>query len=346
MGVTVMINTSHADCGAFTSSEPNRIRLKIMIEHHDSVPYDPARFLRDLQHAATAINAPIDSRIVQQTLDIFDDEFRRCVVQLKATCKSDTGVYYRFFYKWERDLTAVAQQHGLLPGNSCPIVDLQQQVLDNFSGATRAGLDFDTSFGLAKVWTFTGGPTPIEALLALPAIPESVHTHLDFFRRHGLRHVFFVASDVQQNSMNVYFGLEDDCRSERWIRTLAEETGETPDDEAISQMLSSLAISTGVGTTFRWDDSAMGRWCLYGLNVPYDRDGRPMNVPDLPDRLHAFRQAAPTLNDRPQYNVAWSFGNAGLYTKLEKSYCKDADYFLTQEMGGNLKHPSVTAADH
>jgi len=320
--------------------------MKPMIERHDSLSYDSARFLKDLHRAAAAIDAPIDSRIVQQTLDVFDAEFRRCVVQLKATCKPDTGVYYRFFYKWERDLTALAQQHGLLPKGSCPIVDLQQQVLANCPGATRAGLDFDTSFGLAKVWTFTGGPTPIEALLALPAIPESVHAHLDVFQRHGLRHVFFVASDVQRNSMNIYFGLEDHCRSESWIRTLAQATGDTPDDEAISQMLSSLAVSTGVGMTFRWDDSAMGRWCLYGLNVPYDPDHLPMNVPDLPDRLHAFRQAAPTLNEIPQYNVAWSFGIAGLYTKLEKSYCKDADYFLTQEMGGNLTHPSVTAADN
>ena len=317
-----------------------------MTERIDPIPYEPERFLDDLRKTAEAIQAPFEPAVTQKTLEVFDAELRRCVVQLKATCQPDAGVYYRFFYKWERDLTALAQEHGLIPRESSPIVDLQEQVLKNCPGATRAGLDLETSFGLAKVWTFTGGPTPIEQLLRLPAIPESVHQHLDFFHRHGLRHVFFVASDFQQNSMNVYFGLEDDCRSETWIRTLAEETGETPDDEAISQMLSSLAVSVGVGATFSWDAPEMGRWCLYGLNIPYDDALLTDSLPTLPERLQRFRQSAPSLNEAPQYNVAWSFGPAGLYTKLEKSYAKDADYFLTCEMGGNLTHPTASGSDH
>ena len=84
----------------------------------------------------------------------------------------------------------------------------------------------------------------------------------------------------------------------------------------------------------------MGRWSLYGLNVPCDAPSvAARNLPRLPDRLLRFRELAPTLNARPQYNVAWSFGREGYYVKLEKSYAKDADYFLTVEMGGNLNHP-------
>ncbi|MAR13547.1 MAG: hypothetical protein CL681_26685 [Blastopirellula sp.] len=312
-------------------------------ERQDATQYDPDQFLQDLRTAAAAIDAPFDETAVRTTLEVFDAEFRRCVVQMKATCQPDSGVYYRFFYKWERDLTALAQQRGLLPNEHSPINDLQQQVLEHFPGATRAGLDFDTSFGLAKVWTFTGGPTPLDALLELPAIPESVRRHRPFFDRHGLRHVFFVASDVQQDSMNVYFGLEEDCRSEAWLRQLGDETGGTPDNANVyEQMVSSLAVSAGVGTTFRWDDDAMGRWCLYGLNLPCEHPAPEVNLPPLPERLQRFQRAAPTLNALPQYNAAWSFGKAGFYTKLEKSYAKDADFFLTHEMGGNLTRPTLT----
>lgn len=313
--------------------------LSPLIERQDATPYDPARFLGDLEITARSIDANFKRATVQKTLEVFDAEFRRCVVQMKATCRAGSGVYYRFFYKWERDLTALAQQHGMLPQGSSPIVDLQRQVLESFPRATRAGLDFDTGFGLAKVWTFTGGPIPVEQLLELPAVPQSVHDHRDFFERHGLRHVFFVASDVQQNSMNVYFGLEDDCRNEAWIRRLTKETGGAPSDALqYQQMVASLAVSAGVGTTFRWDDAGMGRWCLYGLNLPYDNPVQDSSLPPLPERLNRFQKSAPTLNAAPQYNVAWSFGKAGFYTKLEKSYAKDADYFLTQEMGGNLTH--------
>jgi hypothetical protein len=320
--------------------------MHTMTERTDATPYDPERFFEDLQRAAAAIDAPFNPDVVRKSLEVFDAEFRRCVVQMKATCQPNTGVYYRFFYKWDRDLTALAQQHGMIPDESSPIVDLQRQVLSSCPNATRAGLDFDTSFGLAKVWTFTGGPTRIDDLLKLPAIPESVHRHQDFFARHGLRHVFFVASDVQRDSMNVYFGLEDDCRTDDWIRGLTEETGGTPDDSSLyERMVRSLAVSAGVGTTFRWDDDAMGRWCLYGLNLPYESSTPELELPPLPERLLRFQQGAPTLNASPQYNVAWSFGKAGFYTKLEKSYAKDADYFLTHEMGGNLTHPAASHVD-
>lgn len=314
-------------------------------ERIDPMDYDPDRFLEDLRIAAQAIDGPFDERKVRASLQVFDAELRRCVVQMKATCKGGTGVYYRFFYKWDRDLTALAQEHGMIPRGHSPIIDLQADVLANCTGATRAGLDLETGFGLAKVWTFTGGPTPIDQVLRLETMPESVRRHRAFFERHGMRHVFFVASDFQQRSMNVYFGLEEDCRNEAWLRALVNETGGAPDNpSAYSAMLASLAVSAGIGTTFHWDQHEMGRWALYALNVPCDDSAASASLPSLPERLRRFREGAPTLNVAPQYNVAWSFGRAGYYTKLEKSYARDADWFLTHEMGGNLTHPAEAIA--
>lgn len=311
-----------------------------MTERQDPIPYSPTQFFIDLKTAAEAIQAPFNPESVQEMLRVFDDEFRRCVVQLKATCRPDAGIYYRFFYKWDRDLTQLAIDHGLIARSEGPIVDLQQQVLSSCSGATRAGIDFETNFGLAKIWTFTGGPTSLNELTELPAIPQSVRDSQAFLKDAGLNHVFFVASDFQQNSMNVYFGLDESCRNEDWLRNLIHKTGGGPEDPTLYQrMLNSLAVSTGVGTTFRWDRPEMGRWCLYGLNVPFEAPNPAFELPPLPNRLKRFQQQAPSLNVSPQYNIAWSFGKAGYYTKLEKSYSKDADYFLTCEMGGNLSHP-------
>lgn len=311
-----------------------------LAERTDPLPYSPDRFLADLRTAAAAIDAPFREDVVRRTLEVFDAELRQCVVQTKATCRPNTGVYYRFFYKWARDLTALAQENGMLPLGHSPILDLQADVLANCRGATRAGLDLDTGYGLAKVWTFTGGPVPVGEVLKLETMPESVRLQRDFFERFGLRHVFFVASDFQQNSMNVYFGLEDDCRDEKWLRAFVGATGGGPSDpRAYEQMLRSLAVSAGVGTTFFWDRLEMGRWAIYALNVPCDDPRATLALPPLPPRLVKFREGTPTLNDKPQYNVAWSFGKAGFYTKLEKSYARDADYFLTVEMGGNLVNP-------
>jgi hypothetical protein len=138
--------------------------------------------------------------------------------------------------------------------------------------------------------------------------------------------------------MNVYFGWEIEARKSSWLQKFVANTGggEIPPGWT-DDILRSLAISAGVGTTFRWDSPEMGRWCVYGLDI----SGQKI---DLPPRLRAFRDHAPANNCDPQYNAAWSLGPAGSYMKMEKSYARDATYFLTAEMGGDLTHLPATLA--
>ena len=58
-----------------------------------------------------------------------------------------------------------------------------------------------------------------------------------------------------------------------------------------------------------------------------------------------FRDQAPTLNRAPQYNVAWSFGRAGFYTKLKGSPgVVDSAKFLDHAKDGPL--PSLVMLWH
>ncbi|GAA0398791.1 aromatic prenyltransferase [Streptomyces luteireticuli] len=306
-----------------------------MIESVDAVAYSSDRFFADLKSTADDMATPFDEAGVRKALDVFEDEMNRSVVQLKTTTKPGDGLYYRFFYKWENDLLDIARRNGFVGREDGPVGRLQREALDAFSGSTQAGLDFEVGRGLAKVWTFTG-VRPVEELFDLPSLPASVRAHAEFFARHGLRRVFFVASDFQSETMNVYPIIEEDCRTEEWLRELVRETGGSfagaPD---AAHMMSSLARTACLGMTFSWKHAELHRWALYSLNVP--DGGRTEILPELPQHLDDFYQKAPTLNAVPQTNVAWSFGRAGFYTKLEKSYAKDANHFLTTEMGCDLR---------
>ncbi|MFE6776476.1 aromatic prenyltransferase [Streptomyces sp. NPDC057702] len=305
-----------------------------MIEIFDDVSYEPARFYTDLQALARSRSTPFDGTLVRKSLDVFAKEIDRSVVQTKTTTKPGDGLYYRFFYKWENDLADIARRNDLLRHGTEPIDRLQREALDKFSDATQAGLDFETGRGLSKVWTFTG-VRPVEDLFALSAIPDSVPAHAEFFARHGLRRVFFVASDFHGQTMNVYPVIEPECRNEEWLRGLVNETsGPLENAPDYGRMMASLAKTGCLGMTFSWDSPDLHRWALYSLNVP--SEGRSDLLPELPRQLAEFEDRAPTLNARPQANIAWSFGRAGFYTKLEKSYAKDANYFLTTEMGCDL----------
>lgn len=310
-----------------------------MTERIDPIAYDPNRFLEDIRQAAKMLEAPFAEDATRQILEVFDPEFRNCVVQMKAVCKPDTGIYYRFFYNGPEDLTERALSAGMLGASNPDSVWLQADVLDAFPGATRAGLDFDSGYGLAKVWTFTGGPVPVEELSSLPAIPQSVRDHAAFFAEHGLKHIFFVASDYQGSTMNIYFGWDDECRNAEWIEKMIEATGGAGPGEALcAEILNTQAASGGVGMTFSWDSPQLLRWCLYSLEVPLAASTE--TLVSLPERLQRFLEV-PTLNMDPQYNVAWSFGGKEPYIKVEKSYARDATFFLTEQMGGDLSRPAV-----
>ncbi|MBC3992036.1 hypothetical protein H8N00_24755 [Streptomyces sp. AC563] len=305
-----------------------------MIEIFDDISYEPGQFYTDLQNLADKRSVPFDGAMVRKSLDVFAKEIDRSVVQTKTTTKPGDGLYYRFFYKWENDLADIARRNDLLRHGTEPIDRLQREVLDTFSNATQAGLDFEAGRGLAKVWTFTG-VRPIEDLFALSAIPESVPAHAEFFARHGLRRAFFVASDFHGETMNLYPVIEPECRNAEWLRKLVDETsGSLADTPDYGKMMGSLARTGCLGMTFSWRSPELHRWALYSLNAPTG-DGSEL-LPALPGTLAEFDDQAPTLNADPQRNVAWSFGKAGFYTKLEKSYAKDANYFLTTEMGCDL----------
>ncbi|MEP6923985.1 MAG: aromatic prenyltransferase [Pyrinomonadaceae bacterium] len=317
-----------------------------MKERIDPTPYQAERFYQHLRSAAEALGADFSESATKQALEVFDEEFSTCVVQTKAGSKPKTGLYYRFFYKGPNDLTQRAQGAGMIAEGQSPIVTLQNEILTAFPRATRAGLDFDAGFGLAKVWTFTGGPVPFEQFQRVSAIPQSVRDHAAFFAKHDLKDVFFVASDYQKQTMNVYFGWDPLCRTKEWLETMMEETDSFPlSEETCREILESQANSAGVGMTFSWQRPELLRWSLYSLDVPYDQSSdRKVRLPQLPQRLNTFRQQAPTLNESPQFNVAWSFGREGYYLKLEKSYSRDATYFLTCEMGGDLSRSAPKLA--
>ncbi len=274
-----------------------------MEETLDRDPWMPGRFLVHLREACEAAGAPFDEAAVRRTLAPFDVEFRTCTVRLAASSKPGSGVRYRFLYDGSEDLTARAREAGLIDRD----VELERQVLGAFHGAARAGLDFDAASGLAAVRTSTGGPVPIERVSALPAVPDSVRGHLAFLESRGLRDVFFVAAGLR--TMSLCFRWDPACRSRAWIRSMPG-GADAPVDAILAE---------GVGTTWSWDRPEMLAWSLHARAVPR---------PDVPARLAAFRDRAPTLNDGPRCGVAWSFAEGERSVELEKGYARNSAAIL------------------
>ena len=288
------------------------------------------RLFDDIKQTADSMELEFDELKTRKVLSAFSDEFKKCVVQFKSTDKNDDGLYYRFFYRGNKDLTSIALNHGLISKNATSALALQPEILMKLPDSTRAGLDFHTKYGFAKEWTFTGLISIEDFLSTITQLPDSVYNKIDYFKTHQLNRVLFTAVDVINETMNVYFHWDHECRNRAWIKKMAASIGaKVPLSSECDKIINSQVNVGGVGVTFRWDSSEIERWCLYSLNIPMEDYKFPM------DHSLEFLKNIQILNKMPQYNVAWSFSKDENYLKLEKSYAKDATWFLTK-MGGDL----------
>jgi hypothetical protein len=309
-----------------------------MQERFDPTPLTAEQFYHDLRFTAGALGVPFCGATTRRVLEVFRAEFEGGVTEMKTEAKPGGGLFYRFFDNGSVDFTRRAQEVGLIPHERTPLVTLQEEVVAAFPRAARAGVDFDTGAGLAKVWTFTGGPVPLAEVLRLPSLPASVRAHQGLMEHYGFKEVFFCACDFIKKTLNVYLGWGPELRTERWLQELVAETGggPLPHDEVLD-ILASQTVTGGVALTFRWDRPDLQRWCVYALEVPYGLGpDSGVRLPRLPAFLERFRDEAPTLNQEPQYILGWSYGKAGAYLKMEKTYSRDARYFFSVQMGGDL----------
>jgi hypothetical protein len=252
----------------------------MMKERIDAQTYEPETFLRDLRFTAELLQAGCSEAMTRRILEVFDAEFRACVLQWKATSIPGSALNYRFFYNGPKDLTRLAQEAGLISRQPSPLSELQAEVLAAFPNAMRCGIDFDAQHGFAKEWTFTGRPIPTEDIFQLRSLPEGFHRHADFFRRHGLRYVGFLGSDYLKRSMNVYFRWEPENQTAEWLNRIVCETGGPALPHAlILDIQQSQAVLGGVGVTFSLERPEILRWCVYSLEVPYaDGDAAPPGI--------------------------------------------------------------------
>jgi hypothetical protein len=310
----------------------------------EKASYARERFFADIRLTAGLVGAAFSAEKTQQALTVFDEEWRTCVIQFKTTSAQRPELYYRFWHKGDKDLMRTAQRAGMLPGGDGPLFALSDEVAAAFArGPRRTGCDFDSERGLTKVWTIIGRPVPTDEICKLLSMPTSVRDHRGFFAEHGLGLAFFVASDFEKQSMNLYFRWEPQYRSPQWIRRLAAATGSGDvSDTVVADILDSLPVAACLGFTFDWKRPEILRWCIYSLDVPFHLGAAsPCPLPALPERLARFGALAPTLHCAPQFNPAWSFGRAGAYLKLEKSYAKDANHFLVHEYGCDISRPAA-----
>jgi hypothetical protein len=307
-----------------------------MTEAQDKAPFDPEQFLNDMEVAAACISATFCREVCAKAVKVFEDDFRRQVLQWKATDVPGGSLYFRFLSTDSYDPVQRAIHAGIIDTPARHLLDLQPNVLEAISGSVRSGVDFDSQRGFAKVWTYTT-PIPVKAALTVKGLPDALQAFAPLYEEFGLEGVGFFATDFIQKSMTIYFGWTKSPVTKPWLDRFYALTSHEPVAESTTEdILASASQLRGVSMTFNWESAHIIRSAIYRFGLSYERSAEREHLPRLPASLQRLVNEAPSLNQESCYHLAWSFGSPCNYMKLEKNYAQSVHAFLAKERGITL----------
>lgn len=277
------------------------------------------RIRNDVFRAAQLSGVDYSEAIIDRVFESFGDKFTNQIVDLKTTTKPlpKRGLFFRYMeenencFAWDR-----ACQSGLLPNQGRQVSRLVPEISENFP-LMADGIDFEVNYGLSKIWQFTKSFLPIEEAFKISSLPKSVITYTKFFEKYYLRHIRIVATDYQNNSMNLYFHVDHPKQKDVFFYKsfLQDLNFKEPSDELLQQLVNTVEIAV----TFTWKSPAIERVCFY---IPgFTRKTASTQLDNL--SIKNFIVKCPILLDSPNLILGFSFGKAEsnrIYTKIDIDY--------------------------
>lgn len=304
----------------------------------NTTPFHRDLFLEHMRSAAQLLNAPYSVENARKVLAALDSELDRAPLGWKSNSRSNRQLYYNIFNHRDIDLLKLIRDGGLIPAAYFP--DGQPAPIYSLIADDRAdGADFNADGALCKVWTYTK-MAPLDHLFARKHIPSSLRSFEPVLRSHGLATYFFMASDFEKNSMNVYVPWLPEQRNAEWVQSFAGQAGGVLSAAALHQVLVTSPFATGIGVTFDWSDERPLRACFYAACPTAD-------LPTISEEARALREklrtTLPTLRPEPSFYCSLSFGRAGEYVKFEKNYSGDVNHYIFSYYGLNPTDPHLAA---
>ncbi len=269
----------------------------------------------DVIKAAQLAGATYDERSIAGIINAFADRFATMPVELRTTSKPQEKrvVNFRYVqYEVEENVLENAYSAGLVAPDGS---SAQRLIADIYAKmpVIGTGVDGGADWGLEKLWVGPG-VGPIDRFLGMDAIPDSARRYVDLYQRYGLTKTNIIASDLRNNSMNIYFINDQDMhRDPQLYADLLDELGFSVPD---ADMLAKIATTPSIVFTYSWDSNEIERFCAYVptpdlAHAPFDR------APMLETYLNAVPSQTP---GRPLAIFGYTYGRHSDYIKLETDY--------------------------
>jgi 4-hydroxyphenylpyruvate 3-dimethylallyltransferase len=205
---------------------------------------------------------------------------------------------------------------GLLDSET-PLVPLVRSWSLLNGGLTSQSCDFDAESGLAKTYVFLGGALPLDEVLGVDFVPETLRRHDPVFRQQGLEHVVHMAVDYRHNTVNFYFGVPGPFSREQHVG-ITRMVQESPPEEMLTAEICEFLPKNGymAAVTVSLGSGSLERVTFYA-----DAQIHEGKFPAVGERLSQFFSQAPSYDTKDVKLIGWSFGDrGGFYIKGERSW--------------------------
>lgn len=301
-------------------------------------PFETQSFLQHIQMSAELAGAPFSRESSSRVLEVLQDELPHSPLGWKTNSLSKRQLYFNVYNQRKIDLLGLLRRGGLVPQEY--LTHREANALYRLVQSRQAdGADFNAATGLCKVWIYTQ-MAPIASLSSDPNVPQALRSFVPVMQSFGLERHFFIASDFEKNSMNLYVPWQPDQRNEAWIQRFAVACGGS--ELATSTLGSLLAVkefATGIGITFKWDQDGPQRACFYAACPSASLVAPSVELLALRERM---RLELPSLRREPHFYTSYSFGAAGEYLKFEKNYCGDMMGYISTAYGLDPNDPHLS----
>jgi hypothetical protein len=283
-----------------------------------NAPTKVEQLYEDTLEAARLVEVPCNEALLNRVLQTYQEFFDTCPVAFRTTShppeKRDLSFRYTAALDTPHDPYAMALAAGLYTETGHPIEAVLPELEKRFKGL-RYGIDATVRYGFNKIWPYFAGPTPVEEILSLNTIPDSMKRYVPTLKKFGMELSGLLALDYLAKTINIYYlNVHPEAFPPEKIASMIADAGfKVPSREELELNAQTVVIYY----TFSWDSPNVERLSF----------GIPKTDATVPKHMHPVLKIVaediPMRTEQRQFAFCTTYGTRGDYLKIE------ADYFGT-----------------
>jgi hypothetical protein len=300
-------------CSKLKITPEKRVEYKQNAFNVDYVSIDI--FLRDIKVIADLCGAEIRENKLLPFLDCYKELLEWSTIYIKTTTKDLTpkelfirpGHASRWF-----EVAAMAKERGLADFSDNQAYQMYTSICSKID-VIGSMVDIDVQGDIQKFYAFFGHkPAPLNKIKKCEHLPESVLKNAALLESLGLKHFSIVGVDVKNDSLNLYYFVDQTEFNGAKIESILTSLGfGMPDKQTLQQMKDAVLIYF----TFTHTSDQIERVCFTKV---YEDDME--EAVEIVPSFKEFIEKSPVKSAKRSLMLGFTFNKKGHYVKVEWDY--------------------------